>query len=274
MPLLESLNCMLHLQRMIFPKRLTFMLAGLFICCGAVYAVEETPVARGERFLAGLFNAELGLLPEFRGSKSYWLFHDNYLAAKVLSASHPDLSEKIRGTLKRHGVTNSGKIEIIFGEATRPLPFRHYQLTNLYVTNGLTIRTEVVTPKVLTDWDGYADLLLLAAIAQSKDNPGEARRNFDRASALWDGKGLVDRVVAKNHRYATYKLALFLIAAQRLQLTPPHASEMRTRLLALQNQEGGWITDYDAALKPLGFANVETTCLAMLALREDKRRTD
>jgi hypothetical protein len=261
---------MLHSTRGISQIRHGFLFVVLLFGFASIRAAEELPVARGEKFLAGLFNAELGLLPEFRGSKSYWLFHDNYLAAKVLAASRPDLTEKIHATLVRHGVTNSGKIEVLFGEAAQPLPFRHYQLTNLFVTNGLTIRTEVVTPRVLVDWDGYADLLLLAAIAQSKDNPGEARRNFDRAAALWDGKGLADRVVVKNHRYATYKLALYLIAAQRLQLAGPHASEIRMRLLALQNQEGGWITDYDEALQPLGFANVETTCLAMLALRTEK----
>jgi hypothetical protein len=255
---------------MIFQIRLTLLVTILFVYGGRVCAAAEMPVTRGEKFLAGMFNAELGLLPEYRGSKTFWLFHDNYLAAKVLAASHPDLAEKIRATLLRHGVTNSGKIEILFGVAAQPLPFRHYQLTNLFVTNGLTIRTEIVTPRVLTDWDAYADLLLLAAIAQGKDNPSEARRNFDRANALWDGKGLADRVVAKNHRYATYKLALYLIAARRLQIEPPHASEVRKRLLALQNQEGGWITDYDEALKPLGFANVETTCLALLALRSEK----
>jgi hypothetical protein len=261
---------MLHSSLMIFPTRFGLLLAGLFICCAPIRAAEETPITRGEKFLAGLFDPELGLLPEFRGSKSYWLFHDNYLAAKVLTSSRSDLAEKIRATLVRHDVTNSGKIEIIFGEVSQPLPFRQYQLTNLYVTNGLTIRTEVVTSRVLTDWDGYADLLLLAAIAQSKDNPSEARRNFDRATALWDGKGLADRVVAKNRRYATYKLALYLIAAQKLQLAPPHAGEVRARLLALQNPEGGWITDYNEALKPLGFANVETTYLALLALRGEK----
>ena len=58
--------------------------------------------------------------------------------------------------------------------------------------------------------------------------------------------------------------------AGKLKLEAPHANAVRSRLLALQNQEGGWITDYDAALKPVGLANVETTCLALLALRAQK----
>ena len=252
-------------------KQMVGLLLAGFLLGGTMQAAEMvTPVRRGEKFLAGLFNAELGLLPEFRGSKSYWLFHDNYLAAKVLAGSRPDLAAGIVAALSRCGVTNSGKIEILFDEAARPLPFRHYQLTNLLVTNGLAIRTEVVTPRVLADWDGYADLLLLAALAQSKSDPTAARHNFERADALWDGKGLADRVVVKSQRYATYKLALYLLTARRLQLTPAHAGEVRVRLLALQNQEGGWITDYNEALKPLGFANVETTCLAILALRDEK----
>jgi hypothetical protein len=38
--------------------------------------------AKARTFLAGLFDPELGLLPEYRGATVYWLFHDNYLAAK------------------------------------------------------------------------------------------------------------------------------------------------------------------------------------------------
>ena len=254
-----------HRQRL---ARLLFV--GLTAWCGLVRAAEETPVTRGETFLAGLFDAPLGLLPEYRGGKTYWLFHDNYLAAKVLDAPRPDLAARIRSSLVRHGFTNSGKIEILFGEAPQPWPFRHYQLTNVLVVDGKTIRTEIVTAKPLTDWEGYADLLLFASIAQNPDQKAEARRNFDRADALWDGRGFADRVTQKNRLYATYKLALYLIAANKLKIQAPHAAAVRSRLLALQNEEGGWITDYDAALQPVGLANVETTCLAVLALREGK----
>lgn len=228
----------------------------------------KAAVERGETFLARLFDAELNLLPEYRGSRTYWLFHDNYLAAKVLDTTRPDLSRLIRASLVRHGFTNSGKIEIVFHEAPHALPFRAYQLTNVATLGGQTIRTEIVTEKVTRDWENYADLLLLAAVAQSRTDPAAARRSFAQASAMWDGKGLADQVTKKHQLYATYKLALYLIAARELRLTPAKAAEVRTRLLALQNAEGGWITDYDATLKPRGLANVETSCLAILALRE------
>ena len=221
-------------------------------------------------FLTNLFDARLDLLPEYPGAKVFWLFHDNYLAAKLLETPRPDLARRVRTAIARHGVTNSGKIEILFNEAARPLPFRAYLLTNLVTIGEKTIRTEIVTDRVIRDWEKYADLLLLATVAESASHPAEARRLFERADALWDGRGLADVVVEKGKRYATYKLALHLIAARRLQLDPPHAALIRARLLALQNPEGGWITDYDSSLRPVGMANVETTCLAMLALRGDK----
>jgi hypothetical protein len=35
----------------------------------------------------------------------------------------------------------------------------------------------------------------------------------------------------------------------------------------LQSPAGGWITDYDREGKARGLANVETTCLVLMALR-------
>ena len=88
-------------------------------------------IQRGENFLTNLFDLQLDLLPEYRGSRTHWLFHDNYLAAHLLADARPDLSRRIRSALARFGVTNSGKIEIVFGESPRPLPFRTYVLTNV-----------------------------------------------------------------------------------------------------------------------------------------------
>src|SRR5439155_10720556 len=125
----------------------------------------------------------------YRGSKVYWLFHDNYLAARVLAEVKPDLSQRIWATLNRFGVTNSGKIEIVFNEAPRALPFRTYLLTDVAELAGKKIRTEQVTTNLLKGWEEYADLLLLASIAQARSVPREAQRTFECASAMWDGQG-------------------------------------------------------------------------------------
>src|SRR5713101_4751528 len=73
-------------------------------------------IASGERFLTNLFDPTLDLLPEYRGAKVYWLYHDNYLAAKILKSSRPDLATRIEAAMRRFGVSHSGKIEILFNE--------------------------------------------------------------------------------------------------------------------------------------------------------------
>jgi hypothetical protein len=223
-------------------------------------------IERGESFLANLFDARVELLPEYRGSTTYWLFHDNYLAAHILDRTRPDLARRIRATLVRFGVTNSGKIEIVLGEARQPLPFRTYVLTNVAMVEGKRIRTELVTTNLLTGWSDYADLLLMASLAQAESVSADARKEFERAVAMWDGEGFKDRAAKHGGIYATYKLALYLIAADRLKISAPHREEIIARLLAMQSTDGGWRTDYKEG-KPVGLTNVETTCLALLALR-------
>jgi hypothetical protein len=259
------------LRRHIFKilPRISFGLLALAIFGSTVKGAESDMaqrIQRGESFLARLFDDSLQLLPEYKGSSTYWLFHDNYLAAHLLTNSRPDLSERIRSSLRKFGVTNSGKIEIVFGKAQKPLPFRTYVLTNVALVEGKTIRTELVTTNILTGWDQYADLLLLASVAQARSAPADARKNFDRAGAMWDREGFRDPATKHGDRFATYKLALYLIAANRLGISPPHRVEVIERLLAMQTPDGGWITDYKES-KPVGLANVETTCLALLALK-------
>jgi hypothetical protein len=206
------------------------------------------------------------LLPEYRGARVYWLYHDNYLAAKVLAGSHPELSAKIRKAIRAAGVTESGKIEIRFGEARRPLPFRRYRLDQVRTVGDKVLKTEVVTDQEFRGWQEYADLLLLAAIACAGDDPAQARRHWATALRTWDGEGFQDRATRKGGRYATYKLALASLAADRLGRRGELPPGVVQRLLALQGPGGGWVTDYTAGGRPVGRANVETTCLAVLAL--------
>jgi arylsulfatase A-like enzyme len=220
---------------------------------------------RGEQFLTNLFEPALELLPEYAGAKVYWLYHDNYLAAKLLDSRRPDLAQRIRSAIRRYGIERSGKIEILFGEAPEPLPFRHYVLTNVAQADGRTIRTEQVAGAPWAGWEAYADLLFMAALAEAPAQPDAARAHFSRALALWDGRGFEDQAVRGT--YATYKLALAVITGARLHAELPMREAVLDRLAALQSPSGGWITDYDAAGQPRGLANVETTCTVMLALR-------
>ena len=227
---------------------------------------RPSPPGRARRFLATLFDPAVGLLPEFKGSKVYWLYHDNYLAAKVLERTEPEIAGKIRDAIKGFGVTGSGKIEILFGEAKKPLPFRHYRLEEVKRIGEKVIRTEVVGDKTHDDWERYSDLLFMAAIAEMGRDKEKSRGHFEAGMKTWDGAGIRDRVNEKGGLYATYKLALALIAEARLDRKPDNHSKMLGRLLAMQRTDGGFVTDYDTSGKPVGEANVETTSLAILAL--------
>ena len=221
---------------------------------------------RGRRFLASLYDPAVGLLPEFRGSNVFWLYHDNYLAAKVLDRTEPDMSRKVRDAIKGFGVTGSGKIEILFGEAKNPLPLRHHRLVEVKRVGEKIIKTELVGEKPNADWQEYTDLLFLATVAEAENERKEAVRHFEAGLATWDGTGFKDKVNRRTGLYATYKLALALIAAARLNRRPEMEESIVNRLLAVQREDGGFVTDYDAQGRPVGQANVETTSLAVLAL--------
>jgi hypothetical protein len=222
--------------------------------------------ARGRRFLRGLFDPALGLLPEYRGATVYWLYHDNYLAAKALARTDPALARKITAAIKSYGVEESGKIEILFGEARKPLPFRRPRVVDLKRAGDKLIRAEVAGGEVFRGWQEYADLLFLGAIASAETDPRQARRSFEQGMRLWDGVGFKDRVAKRADHYAAYKVALALLAADRLKVQLTVKEALVGRLLRQQGEDGGWVTEYDQKGKPLGWANVETTALAVLAL--------
>jgi hypothetical protein len=60
---------------------LLYRVTGAGACSAAPKTLEDA-AARGRRFLSDLFDPTLGLLPEYKGAKVYWLYHDNYRAAK------------------------------------------------------------------------------------------------------------------------------------------------------------------------------------------------
>ncbi len=231
-------------------------------------AVPATPdksaaaIVAGRNYLASQLDADLELLPEFPGHNVFWLYHDNYLAAKVLTNSHPEVAKRIRAAIAKQGVTRSGKIELLFGEAE--LPLHRYELRDVARPGGKVIRSEFTTGEIIPDVAEYADLLFFTAVA-AKD-AAKARTAYDAAMKMWDGSGFRDAVVKKSGKYATYKLGLALRAARRFADKSDTLTKIRVKLLQMQNSAGGWITDYKADGTRVGVANVETTCMAILGL--------
>jgi hypothetical protein len=162
------------------------------------------------------------------------------------------------------GVYESGRIQAVFGERAESLPFRQHELKDIRRVGDKVIRTEMMTSRPFDGWEKYADLLFLACLTEK--NQPEARRYWEAVMRMWDGKGFMDEAARHDHRYATYKLGLALLAARHLSPPAEPPSAAFDRLLTLQDASGGWVTDYDATGKKIGKANVETTCLSILGI--------
>lgn len=252
-----------------FQSRRHFLSSTLSLVGSAAYASADDQlqqaITKGRQFLVDLLDPTLDLLPEYRGSKTYWLFHDNYLAAQVLRTSHPEIANKIDAALKREKVTSSGKIEILFRTAKYMAESHHHELTEVRKVGDKIIKTERTTEKVNKQWQEYADLLFFAGLNERFCGV-YAGGLIDSALKMWDGQGFNDAATKAQKHYATYKLALARIAETRFANQNLLSASFLPKLLKLQDKSGGWITDYDTTGKPLGFANVETTCLVLMAL--------
>jgi hypothetical protein len=250
-------------------NRRTFIAAGCAFLSRAALARDsgESAPARGRNFLAQLIDPALDLLPEFAGSNVYWLSHDNALAANILASSHPEISKRIAASIEREHISRPDKkVNLLVGEMPDVLPFRQYELTDVRRVGEKLIRTELPSDREMTGWTSYADLLLLATLADK--DPQKARANWEQAAAMWDGTGFWDVAAKQHRRYATYKLGIALLAAESLRPKPEIPQGLVERLQKMQSAEGGWITDYRRDGTPIGKANVETTCIAILGLEK------
>jgi len=254
-------------------KRRTFI-ALAFTYISSIARARDTyqpTLERGRSFLAGLIDPNIDLLPEFAGSNVYWLWHDNALAAKTLSISHPDVSKRIDGAIAREKIDKADrKVDLLFGEKPDVLPFRHYELMDVRSIGKKQIRTEIPSDREMKGWASYADLLFLATLAEKGTE--KARASWDLAMAMWDGVGFRDAAAKQHRRYATYKLGIALLAANSLTPKPDIPPGLVGHLQKMQSAEGGWITDYRRDGTPVGKANVETTCIAILGLERHLRQ--
>jgi len=145
----------------------TLSLVGSSTAFAAADEQLHQAITNGRQFLIDLLDPTLDLLPEYRGSKTYWLFHDNYLAAQVLRKSHPEVANKIDAALKREKVTSSGKIEIVMGSGKDLSPCYQYELLEVRRAGEKIIKTERKTDKINKNWDEYADLLILKSMCET-----------------------------------------------------------------------------------------------------------
>ncbi len=201
---------------------------------------------------------------------------DNLLALYALRcAGAPAPAADIQATYQRFGAPRHGLSEILDRQPVAWPPRTPVQ-TRVVAYGAEEVWLEQrVGDAYMTDWAQYADLALGYALRlhQAGDRAA-ARRAFTTALALWDGIGFVDAAYQADGVYATYKLALAVYTAHRLEQPIPPA--ILAALLTKQAPAaatcgtapcaGGFYTLYDATGMVRGDTNTETTAYAVLAL--------
>lgn len=232
-----------------------------------------------ESFLLAGYDPYIGLVREspHANPNLYWLYSDNYLASLALEKAQPKIAKTITQSIAIYQAIGqigpSAKWKVLSGEVVPEAVFAmDVNLSNITKIEGNEVRSEVTDPTRPMLWKDYADLLLLATInAFNRGDLVEAQNLF--GNVTFDGTGITD-AANKQGNYSTYKLALYLIAAEKIGIHIPAAKEIKNRILSLQDNDhtssgyGGVFTDYDSNGKNIlgSDTNTETTSLVLLAL--------
>lgn len=240
------------------------------------------PPQRMESFLLAGYDPYIGLVREspHANPNVYWLYSDNYLASLALEKAQPKTAKAITQSIAIYQAIGqiglSAKWKVLSGEVVPEAVFAmDVNLSNITRIQGNEVRSEVTDSGRPMRWKEYADLLLLASINEfNLGNISEARSLFLQAQGKFNVTeiGFRDAAFEEQGYYSTYKLALYLIAAEKVGIDIP-AKEIGNRILSLQendltsNRYGGVYTDYDSNGKlPNSDTNTETTSLVLLAL--------
>lgn len=195
---------------------------------------------------------------------TYWLGNDNYLAKLALMPYSAVIANAIAAELTVRGFTGNDRFEVLEGTL---LPLTPWSGSNVVVEEGadFIVMNETRTGGVIGGWRDYADLALVQSLnLWSAGETEEARNLFKHVLAMWDGRGIMDTAAEADEQYTAYKLALLLIVAQVVGLTFDDFHAVEQMMWSHQGSGGGIHTEMDFELNVGGFANTETTALAIL----------
>jgi hypothetical protein len=256
-------------------------------------AAQADQLGSALAYLRSLYDPVVGLLSETpfgddQGRKLYWI-NDNIFAIAAFrehgTSSDKTLADDIQRRIIRlaelynlpryeDGFPKLGLHEVVLGyPLTLPLPcasthilFEEGYKLGLTIWNGTRERECFVQ-----DFSGYADNLLYESLSAFHDgNLTHALARFREAARFWDGRGLADNSFlnpsdAQYLRYTTYKVALLLYVAEKLQEELQFWNQAVETIWRMQTYNGGTVTNYVGQDAPIGGANTETTAIVVLA---------
>ena len=225
-------------------------------------------VYKAVKFLKELFVPELHLLKETKTSNRVFITVDNYLAMNVLSRVDSEFARELSIGLKRWCsvcLPTSRTLAL----SLHYVPYMPYKTVHekLATIRNVTVMCERELAEIVYDYYNYADCVALMSLTCLLGGRVEtAVKYYMKLCSMWEGKGFVDKVYKETGLYETYKVALFVILCRLLNLYPTFFADALHVLYRMQREDGGFVTHYDDELRYRGDANVETTCLAILAL--------
>jgi len=243
--------------------------------------IQSQAVAPAISYLVANYNHTIGLIHESPDSGSlsgiYWLYSDNYLAQQALqsvSANNVSIAAMVSSINQMmlrylHGQPNPCNQYMIL--TTGLFPFDSAKDYTFGRVDGAVIKSTVNNQTGTLSPLSYADVAFLQAIAYYRNGESQnALTVYRYGLTKWDGLGFKDS--AYSGTYATYKLALYILASKTLGQAVNNS--MITELFNLQLHtgidKGGFATSYTGNGKPVSGTNTETTSLAILAFEANR----
>jgi len=232
-------------------------------------------IPKAVTFLESQYDPEVGLLKEAPHVQPnwFWLWIDNRLAMHILDMyqeDHPLALKILEGLDKYASADSHNRMEVVLGDTDVVFPWVWPSKYTIDSIGDKLVKNEVCNGSPIGSWTNYADLLFLAATYYAVKggwlNKLKAKYYLQKGQKMWSGQGFSDCIAKESGKYATYKLALYLIAAKKLGLSSTLDETCRSLIGQQQAPSGGIWTDY---IEPgyIGVAdvNTETTTLCILA---------
>lgn len=224
---------------------------------------------RAVAFLMAQYDPAVGLLresPEI-GRHNFYLTNDNALAAHVLDLlGEKDMAATLRASLKAYGQESNGFIEAAWGQPIAWPPNHHEDVILRQVGEDRVLQETHDGPGYFYDWSAYSNLAFMATVNEENQGYHEsASRLFEIQMGKFDGLGWQDKAYwDRGGIYEPLRLAWGLYAGA--MIGKPVPPTLVQSLLLRQGPSGGSHTHYSSYEDRLADPNVETTCLALLAL--------
>lgn len=239
-------------------------------------SVQET-LNRAVDYLVNNYNAPMGLIPEVPNGTTCWLYSDNFLASYVLgnydrnNSPLTSLSTNISNTISRYMPSFPDALNQYMVLNSSVWAFNASDKYIIESHGSTVINATFNNGTAVLNSSEYADIAFLKALYFNRtDNATQALIEYQTGINMFNGIGFNDTAFQKGEsigQYQTYKIALCIYVNRILQLEYPQA--LQTILLKMNASSGGFYSGYDGDFSSNGTStNTETTCLAILALKD------